>query len=62
VSIADTFGLPRGFRLHRPDGEIPTPGGQRIDGVGVQPDVLRTPRQMADDGGIISLARAAILR
>ncbi len=62
VLLADNFGLPRGFRLQLPIGEALTPGGQRIEGVGVQPDVRLTPHQAADDDYIISLAREAILR
>ena len=62
VLLATTYGLPRGFRLHVPIGEIVTPGGQRIEGTGVQPNVLLTHRETADDDHVIALAREAILR
>lgn len=62
VLLANYFSLPRRFRLHLPIGEVLTPSGKRLEGVGVQPDIVLTHREAANDDYIIALAREAILR
>ncbi|MBV6502951.1 MAG: putative CtpA-like serine protease [Fimbriimonadales bacterium] len=59
--LASTFmRLSSGFSLQLPLMEYVSPGGKRLEGAGVSPDVALAAEKMADDAGVIKAAVAAI--
>ncbi|NEQ68498.1 MAG: hypothetical protein F6K21_23955 [Symploca sp. SIO2D2] len=59
--LASTFKrLPEGFSLQFPIWEMVTPSGRRLEGEGLEPDILLTIEQTADDDYILNVARETI--
>lgn len=60
VRVSDFVEVGEGFLLQFPTAEMLAPDGQSIEGVGVQPDVVLTSRETANDQIVIAAARALL--